>query len=153
MPLLVKQILMKLDILKKKSGHMWEFQDSNEISGISGHILKFQEFQEFQDRAQACLLCYTVPRVMDQTWPSSISWRNTALMKVKFGPSLISIYSTVGWTNHKLCLTERVFWMWRFKVKGGVCYWFVNIQYKTYQLKALASAFINQYMFSSHSPH
>ena len=29
---------------------MWEFQDSNEISGISGHILKFQEFQ---DRAQA----------------------------------------------------------------------------------------------------
>ena len=54
MPLLVKQILMKLDILKKKSGHMWEFQDSNEISGISGHILKFQEFQEFQDRAQAC---------------------------------------------------------------------------------------------------
>ena len=38
---------------EKKSGHMWEFQDSNEISGISGHILKFQEFQEFQDRAQA----------------------------------------------------------------------------------------------------
>jgi len=39
--------------LKKIQDIMQEFQDTIEISGHSGQILKFQEFQEFQDNAQA----------------------------------------------------------------------------------------------------
>jgi len=37
--------------LKKIKDIMQEFQDTTEISGHSGQILKFQEFQ---DNAQAC---------------------------------------------------------------------------------------------------